>query len=71
MGAIKKNSDAQRAVLKQMMKKVFANIGIQPGPPKFPGFAKTSGRDKFIVLGTTFETIRWNFGDLGFILFYI
>ena len=43
----------------------MANIGIQPKPPKFPGFAKTPKRNRIITCKIS-NTTRWNPGDLGF-----
>ena len=48
-----------------MIKKVFANVGIQPKPPKISGFAKTPGCDG-IIAGIISDIIRWNPGDLSF-----
>ena len=44
------------------MKKVFANVGIQPGPPNF----LTPGRDGILVPGIISNNIRWNPSDTCF-----
>ena len=63
----KRFSNAKRAELRQMMKKVFANVGIQPGPPGPPGPAGTPGRNRTTVVTTgDVNSTRWNPSEMGF-----
>ena len=44
---VEKNSETQRVELRQMMKKTFFSIAIQPGPPDFAGFQNPTRQTSF------------------------